>query len=107
VACSSSPPGGRSKTEPKSKREKAFPRICGFKITARARLRLDRRALPPAFTIASPQYNEGEAMVKAGGTARVHSGNGMVSRRQTQRAVARELVGFVWATAPREVAMAK
>jgi hypothetical protein len=46
-------------------------------------------------------------MVKAGGTARVHSGNGMVSRRQTQRAVARELVGFVWATAPREVAMAK
>jgi hypothetical protein len=46
-------------------------------------------------------------MVKAGGKARVHSGNGMVSRRQTQRAVAREFVGFVWATAPREVAMAK
>jgi hypothetical protein len=73
----------------------------------RARLRLDRRNFPPTFTIASPQFSEGEAMVKAGGKARVHSGNSMISRRQIQRAVVRELVGFMWATAQREVLMAK
>ena len=32
-----------------------------------AQLQLDRRILPPAFTIASPRSVEGEAMVKAGG----------------------------------------
>jgi hypothetical protein len=31
----------------------------------------------------------------------------MISRRQIQRAVARELVGFMWATARREVLMVK
>jgi hypothetical protein len=36
-----------------------------------AQLRLDRRVLPPAFTIASPSSGEGEAMVKAGGISGV------------------------------------
>ena len=34
-----------------------------------AQLRLDRRVLPPTFTIASPGTGEGEAMAKAGGKA--------------------------------------
>ncbi len=46
-------------------------------------------------------------MVKAGGKARVHSGNSMISRRQIQRAMTRELVGFMWATTRREVLMVK
>jgi hypothetical protein len=38
-----------------------------------AQLRLGRRALPPTFTIVSPQSVEGEAMVKAGGKAKINS----------------------------------
>ena len=37
-----------------------------------AQLRLDRRVLPPTFTIVSPRSVEGEAMVKAGGKARAN-----------------------------------
>ena len=36
-----------------------------------AQLRLDRRVLPPTFTIASPRSGEGEAMAKAGGNGGV------------------------------------
>jgi hypothetical protein len=36
-----------------------------------AQLRLDRRVLPPVFTIASPRSGEGEAMAKAGGSGGV------------------------------------
>jgi hypothetical protein len=42
-------------------------------VSERARLRFDRRVLPPAFTITSPRSGEGEVMVKAGGKARVNS----------------------------------
>jgi hypothetical protein len=38
-----------------------------------ARLRLDRRFLPPTFTITSPRYIEGEVMVKAGGKVTVRA----------------------------------
>src|SRR5512144_543285 len=55
-----------------------FRRICGWKIREQARLWLDRRASPPAFTIASPREIEGEAMVKAGGEARVPTQRGVV-----------------------------
>jgi transposase len=55
-----------------AKKKRVFRRICGSKSgNDRAQLRLDRRVLPPTFTIASPRPNEGEAMAKAGGKARV------------------------------------
>jgi hypothetical protein len=39
----------------------------GGKNKRGARLRLDKRDVPPTFTIASPTSGEGEAMAKAGG----------------------------------------
>ena len=44
-------------------------RICG--CIGQARLRLDRRVLPPTFAITSPRLVEGEVMAKAGGNRRV------------------------------------
>ena len=50
-----------------------------------AQLRLDRRVLPPAFTIASPRSGEGEAMAKAGGRVGVPTRKRLESRHNTNR----------------------
>ena len=50
----------------------------------RARLWLDRRVSPPAFTFAPPRQIEGEAKVKAGGEAGVHTQEGLDFRPRFQ-----------------------